>query len=103
MTDVSLTTADMDWLCNEVLTLIEIHESRLLNWGFVDVKSNLSAEISQILESLPDSARARWEAAQRAGFIPQDILSNLMERKLLFRRQGLYRSRFAESIRLLYL
>lgn len=91
-----------DWLCNEILSLIEINETRLLNWGFVDVRSNLVDDIPSLLSKLPDQAKSIWDQAVQEGYSKEDILKNLVERKLVFQIDGYYRSRFAEAIRLFY-
>jgi hypothetical protein len=94
----------LDSLCNEILTSIEVQEARLLNWGFVDVRSNLDTELPNILQGLHPFARALWDEAEQMGISPSDILKNLRERRLIFQGQdGLYRTRFAEAVRLLYL
>jgi hypothetical protein len=93
----------LDLLSNEVLTAIEGEEARLLHWGFIRVQSNLKAELPRMLETLPPDTKPLWDEAQQAGITPDDILKNLLERKLIFESKGLYRSRFAETVRLLYL
>jgi hypothetical protein len=92
-----------DWLCNETLSLIEIEEARLLNWGFVDITSNLDEELPALLNRLPPVAAEVWSQAQQAGLTSQDLLDNLNERKLIFKIDGNYRSRFAEAVRLFFL
>ena len=103
MTKANFQNGLFDWLCNEILSLIEIDESRLLNWGFIDVRTNLSDELPALTTKLPTDAAEIWRQAQQAGFTYQDILENLTERKLVFGVDGYYRSRFSEAIRLLYL
>ncbi len=95
---------EFDHLCNEILTAIEIREARLLNWGFVDVWSNLESDLSDLLQQLPPSSRSLWDKAQQDGIIPNTVLENLRERRLIFQgEEGLYRTRFAEAVRLTYL
>lgn len=97
----------LNTLCNEVLTLIEIDEAKLLNWGFFDVRSDLTARIGDVVERLPQSSRTLWSEAQQFGITPEAILDNLKQRKLIFKLtvggNTFYRTRFAEAIRLLYL
>src|SRR6266705_1106026 len=97
----------LNTLCNEVLTLIEIDEAKLLNWGFFDVRSDLTTRIGDVVERLPQSSRTLWSEAQQFGITPEAILDNLMQRKLIFKLtvggNTFYRTRFAEAIRLLYL
>jgi hypothetical protein len=103
MTDSVAPTQQLDGLCNELLTLIEIQEARLLNWGFVNVRSDLMNELNELIQSLPPASRELWDLVQTAGITPEDLLGNLRERKLLFESGNLYRTRFAETVRLLYL
>ncbi|PDW02615.1 protein DpdJ [Candidatus Viridilinea mediisalina] len=99
-----LSQAEVDRLAGEVLTLIELAESSLLSWGFVQVQHDLDAELPTMLDKLSAVGRALWTQAQATGLTPNDLLANLKERKLIFKnRQGLYRSRFAEAVRLLFL
>jgi hypothetical protein len=98
---------DLDALCNEILTLIEIEEAKLLNWGFFDVRSDLKTHLETIVKRLPPPGLDLWDKAQQSGVSTDDILENLVARKLVFILRGvgkeLYRTRFAETIRLLYL
>jgi hypothetical protein len=93
----------LDWLCNEILSLIEIGEARLLNWGFIDIRTNLSEELPILLTRLTPNAAEVWKWAQQSNVTPNDLLENLVQRKLVFLIDGYYRSRFAEVVRLLYL
>jgi hypothetical protein len=94
-------------LCNEVLTLIEADEAKLLNWGFFDVRSDLKTHIGDIVKRLPISSLGLWDDAQQDGITVDDILENLVQRKLIFKLNiagnVFYRTRFAETIRLLSL
>ena len=94
-------------LCNEVLTLIEADEAKLLNWGFFDVRSDLKTHIGDVVKRLPISSRGLWIDAQQDGITVDDILENLVQRKLIFKLNiagnVFYRTRFAETIRLLSL
>ena len=94
---------DFDLLCNEILSVIEIRESHLLGWGFMDVRSDLRADLASLLDTLPEHAREAWGTAKALGASVDAVLTNLCERKLLFESRGAYRTRFAETIRLLYL
>jgi hypothetical protein len=98
---------EMDRLCNEVLTAIELDELKLLNWGFVNVRSPLEETLPDMLETLVEPGASLWHEAQEWEISPGDILKNLLDRQLLFRAslhgQYYYRSRFAETIRLLAL
>src|SRR5579883_36863 len=98
---------NMDKLCNEVLTAIELDELKLLNWGFVNVRSPLEETLPDILETLVEPGASLWQEAQEWSISSGDILENLLDRRLLFKAslhgQYYYRSRFAETIRLLAL
>ncbi len=100
----SITERELDLLCNEVLSLIEIREARLLNWGFVDPRSYLDTELNEIIKELPEQKRDVWQQAREFGITQHDILENLLERKLIIKsNSGYYRSRFAETVRSLFL
>ena len=96
-----------DELCNELLSLIEIEEAKMLNWGFYDVRSNLSVAIENYLTKLPSEWQSVWIQAQKHDFTAEKLLANLSERHLILKfsvaGHTFYRTRFAEAIRLLYL
>ena len=95
---------DFDALCNEVLTLIEFEEARLINWGFIDAPADLDFHLADWLDRLRQPWRALWEQAVEDGYAPRHIIDNLLERRLIQRNErGLYRTRFAETLRLLSL
>lgn len=94
----------LDPIANEVLTLIEYEESKLLNWGFVSGSIDLGLELPGLLGTLPRWAASLWTKEEQAGASADAILNNLLERQLIFRLpDGNYRSRFSESVRLLFL
>lgn len=99
--------SDLHMLCNEVLTLIEVDEVKLLNWGFFDVRSDLQTYMGDFVKRLPKYSQGRWHKAQQDGITPDDILENLIQRKLVFKLNVggnvFYRTRFAETLRLLSL
>src|SRR5215472_5891373 len=74
---------DMDRLCNEVLTAIELDELKLLNWGFVNVRSPLEETLPDMLETLVEPGASLWQEAQGWEISPGDILKNLLDRQLL--------------------
>jgi DEAD/DEAH box helicase/Helicase conserved C-terminal domain len=99
--------ANIEILCNEVLTSIELSEMKLLNWGFIDIFSDLQTQLPTMMEKLPSPGHELWLSAQKSGVIYTDILHNLIDRRLVFPAKAsgrvLYRSRFAEAVRLLFL
>ena len=98
---------DLDKLCNEVLTTIESSELKLLNWGFVELQSALDSTLPILMKALSEHGKQLWEHAQQFDITLDDIIVNLKRRQLIFNTtaqgQNLYRSRFAETIRLLSL
>ena len=75
-----LTPEEMNRLCNEVLSALEIREARLLNWGFINgsqTLDDLDTQLPQLLGSLsansPELA-ALWERARAEGVSAGDIL-----------------------------
>ncbi len=107
MSSIDFPQEQLDSLCNEFLTVIELSEFKLLNWGFVDLRSALQTSLLEMVNRLSEKGHILWEEAQQYGVTFDDVLSNLRERKLIFRTtikgQEAYRSRFAETIRLLSL
>ncbi|MBK8989776.1 MAG: DEAD/DEAH box helicase [Chloroflexi bacterium] len=95
--------SDFNHLCNEVLSLIELEETKLLGWGFVNIRVDLRRDLLDMLSKLPATAVALWNKAQQTNYTEQDIIENLIERRLLFEVPDGYRSRFAETVRLLFL
>lgn len=94
---------DLDKLAGEALTLVEMAEVRLLSWGFMRPQSDLAAELPDLLDRLSPVGRDLWTQAQASGVTPDQIIANLVERRLVFENQGQHRSRFAEAVRLLFL
>ncbi|RFU70012.1 protein DpdJ [Bacillus sp. V59.32b] len=97
---------DFDILAEEILTQIEMKENQLLEWGFIGGGIDAEEEIRTLLLNPPTSLLE--ELIGGLGITEGDtfrILNNLVDRKLLFQLnpKHLYRSRFAETIRLLYL
>lgn len=95
--------AELDQLANEALTLVELAEARLLSWGFMRVQSNLRIELPMLLDQLPPLGARLWARVQSTGVSANDILDNMVERRLVFESGGMHRSRFAEGVRLLFL
>src|SRR5438270_7712278 len=75
--------ANIDTLCNEVLTSIELSEMKLLNWGFIDILSDLQTQLPTILAQLPSPGRELWLTAQQRGITHNHVLRNLINRRLV--------------------
>ena len=71
--------------------------------GFVNIRVDLRRDLWDILSKLPATAVALWTEAEQANYTEQDIIENLTDRRLLFAVPDGYRSRFAETVRLLFL
>jgi hypothetical protein len=95
----------LDYLAEEVLSQLEIQETNLLSWGFLGGKFDVQAYVQQALQHPVTFLLAElWEEMQQQGINKHDIIANLQERKLLIiDSKGLARSRYAETVRLLYL
>lgn len=93
----------IDAIANELLTLIEGREVRSLSWGFTDVRQDLDRDLDELVEDLGEAFGQAWAEQCAIGMANADLLQNLIERKLIFRASGLYRTRFAETVRLLSL
>ncbi|MBO9128578.1 DEAD/DEAH box helicase [Bacillus sp. 165] len=95
---------DLDKLAEEVLTQLEMEENTLLSWGITGGTFDAITKVEQIIDSLPTPLiRELWLTSERQGVSIEHIVQNLVERKLLFVGKSGYRSRYAETIRLLYL
>lgn len=97
---------ELNSLGNELLSAIEIREARLLNWGFIQSTQTLDwlvDELPNITARLSPRLRVVWERAQVEGITIEDLIANLVDRKLIFESKGRYRTRFAETVRLMYL
>ena len=95
---------NFDQLCNEILSLVEIQESKLLNWGFFTTGSDLPRDLPGLLDNLPENDNQLWEKYRENGKTVQDVIQNLNDRKLVFLdSNGFYRSRFSETVRMLFL
>ncbi|WP_129727940.1 protein DpdJ [Ectobacillus funiculus] len=99
---------DFDILAEEILTQIEMKENQLLEWGFIGGGIDAEEEIRSLLRH--PSTSFLEDLIKKLEVTEDDtiaILNNLLDRKLLFRLKAnnkpLYRSRFAETIRMLYL
>lgn len=91
-------------LCDEVLSLIEYDETGLLNWGFIEVENDLERQLETSLDKLRSPFSAAWQKAQDEGKTVDNILENLRKRRLIFKNpDGFYRTRYAETMRLLVL
>ncbi|MGD6893733.1 protein DpdJ [Bacillus infantis] len=98
---------DFDILAEEILTQIEMKENQLLEWGFIGGGIDAKEEILSLLQhpstSFLEELIEKLEVTEES---TSDILKNLLDRKLLFELKGknmsLYRSRFADTIRMLY-
>lgn len=97
---------DFDILAEEILTQIEMKENQLLEWGFIGGGIDAEEEVRILLRQPSTSFLEELVASQ--GLTEDDaqpVINNLVERKLLFQLnpRHLYRSRYADTIRLLYL
>jgi len=107
---MTLTAEELNRLSNEVLSALEIQEARLLNWGFINgtqTLDDLDLRLPNLLLRLQNDSSelaALWVRAQQAGVTGRQILNNLERRRLIFHGGGQrYRTRFAETIRALFL
>lgn len=102
---MNMDPGDINRLCDEVLSTLEIDEARLLNWGFVtgvqslaDLDAQLTERMGRLDRNSPELA-ALWARAQAAGLNAKMITDNLVRRRLIFKGSTGYRTRFAEVIR----
>lgn len=99
-----MSRTNLDLLAEEVLTHLEMDETSLLSWGFLGGNFNASQRITDLLNNPPTQFISRlWEQLQGEGATPIHILDNLVTRKLLFVFGEKARSRYGETVRLMYL
>jgi len=95
---------DVRAFTSEFLSFLELEEARLLTWGFIDV-SLTSDEIEELFESQASAELINcWRKLQMKGWDMRRLLGELEQAGLLYRaRPGdeVYRSRFAEGVRLI--
>lgn len=102
--------SNLDYLAEEVLTQLEKEELKMLRWGFLGgsllalerVESILSNPSTSLMENLIS------DLVEDIKGLTEKIINNLKERKLIFATgkdgtQIRYRTRFSETIRLIYL
>jgi hypothetical protein len=104
-----LTTDELDRLANELLSALEIREARLLNWGFINgaqALDDLDRELPELLRPMCNNSAELaelWARGQAEGIDASALLDNLLKRKLIFKPGSRYRTRFAETVRSLFL
>src|SRR5258707_467330 len=93
---------DRDELVGELLTALERSEVRLMAWGFTDV-AHTGEEIASLFASHPELGQDFKEAAGQVGeeLWVDDLVSAGLLYRVSFGPPATYRSRFAESTRLL--
>lgn len=95
---------DLDKLSEEVLTQLEKEENTLLSWGITGGTFDAIEKVEIIINTPPtELIEDLWTKLEEQGETIDSIVENLVNRKLLFNGKIGYRSRYAETIRLLYL
>ena len=97
---------ELDLLANEVLSQLELRETKLLNWGFVGGRFTVQEEVERALLCPSTSQMDKlWNKLKCQGITGVHIVQNLSERKLIVMDTvtGLGRTRFAETIKLMSL
>lgn len=100
----------LDYLAEEILTQIEREEHKMLRWGFLGGDIVASNKVKSVLEDPPTALMEQLivEFNTDVADLTEKIVLNLINRKLLFvtskkSNQYRHRTRFAETIRLMYL
>lgn len=92
---------EQERIVGELLTILERREAALMDWGFFDVV-HTAGEIIALFESDPQYGKDFSDLAHGSEEL---FIDDLADAKLLHRLEGsyprLYRSRFAESVRLM--
>ncbi|HWO98996.1 MAG TPA: protein DpdJ [Bacillus sp. (in: firmicutes)] len=94
----------IDIVAEEMLTQIEKKENQLLEWGMIGGNVDAEQEIIRMLRQPPtrllEDLIKQNELGEKEASI---LLQNLIDRKLLLPLNDGFRSRYAETVRLLYL
>lgn len=93
---------ELDLLANEVLSQLEIQETKLLTWGFVGGRFAVLEEVERVLLCPATSGMSEyWNRLKNQGVTADDIVQNFEDRKLIIKdnKTGLGRTRFAETIK----
>ncbi|WNG57111.1 DEAD/DEAH box helicase [Archangium gephyra] len=88
---------------SEFLGFLEKREERLLSWGFYDATFEPDAVEAALQEEGGEALVAAWESFRRGeGHSMADLLSDMAYERLLHEvSPGRYRTRFAETVRLM--
>lgn len=102
---IMMTRSKLDLLAEEVLSQLELEENHLLNWGFLGGSFDATRKVEQIITTPPTPLiQELWEELyETEGVTPEDLVTNLKNRRLLFKTKEGFRTRFAETVRLLHL
>lgn len=96
--------SELDRFAQEVLSQLELKETKLLSWGFHGGNFPIEEYVSEIIDQLTTPLlKVLWAKMEQEEVTKADIITNLTERKLLFSEGGRGRTRYAETIRLLFL
>ena len=86
------------------LSFLETREQRLLSWGFYDVSFTVD-EIESLLKTEGENClKSQWQALADDGWSMEDFVEEMSRANLLFAigsSQIRYRTRFAETVRLM--
>jgi hypothetical protein len=95
----------LDVISEEILSQLEFSEAGLLSWGFIGGTFDAIDEIEKMLRKPPTTRiKELWDEVLREGTTVKNIEQNLLDRMLIFKnKEGKSRTRFAETIRLIYL
>jgi hypothetical protein len=89
---------------SDFLTFLERREENLLHWGFHDI-SHSESELKDALEiEASDNLKQRWNDLSNSGTSFKNLLRKMKQSNLLYElpeKRGEYRSRLAETLRLL--
>ena len=89
-------------LAEEVLSQLEREEAKALNWGFIGGTFLVDEAVERAVANPTTPLLASLWKELQGEITTDDIASNLSDRKLIFMKDGQGRTRFAETIRLLY-
>ena len=85
-----------------ILGFVELREARALSWGFYDVSFGVNDLEELLREEASEELQAQWANLEAGGESLESLVSDLAYSRLLHDAgDGQFRTRFAESVRLL--
>lgn len=89
---------------SEFLTLLELREAKLIDWGYYNVRWTVADVESEIIHNLPPKLQSSWADLSNQGITLPKLIEQMRRSQLVYllpNSTDTYRTRFAEGIRLM--